>query len=172
MIDLIEYGIHTEKSDIRAHVSVVNRSVYVFQTMEALDVIRRYEPPLRTAFQPGIDFPTAEGWLASIDWFSDLRNLKFYSWPGWDRFADEMTTTEKGALAVECVTALMENARFPIWINAQESGETEIQIAGTDIVVFCNRKVQVKCDWRCGHKPLGTGNLFLQRAERNPLAYH
>lgn len=53
--------------------------------------------------------------------------------------------------------------------KAEESGDKSVQIAGTDIVVCCKKRIQVKCDSRCGERPLGTGNLFLQRAERNPL---
>jgi hypothetical protein len=48
-----------------------------------------------------------------------------------------------------------------------------VQIDGDDIVVLtgANRvHIQVKCDYPGGDKALGgTGNLYLQVAERNPL---
>jgi hypothetical protein len=72
-------------------------------------------------------------------------------------------------MAVLCVIAAMKRGRFPFWLDAAEDKRENVQIQGTDIVVFCRKKVQVKCDYAAGDKPNGTGNLFLQRAERNPL---
>ena len=166
---LFEYGIHTEASDIRAHVSVVNKTVYVFQTRNGVEAIERVRPPLRTASQPGVVGPTAEGWLVDVAEIPDLRRVKFLSWDGWATFAERLTTTEKGALAVRCVIATMKLGRFPFWLDATEDERAHVQILGTDILVFCRKRVQVKCDYRCGDRPLGTGNLFLQHAERNPL---
>ena len=166
---LFEYGIHTEASDIRAHVSVVNRTVYVFQTRHGVEAIERVRPPLRTASQPGVVGPTAEGWVIGVDEIPDLRRVKFVSWPEWPEFSERLTTTAKGALAVRCVIAAMKLGRFPFWLDASEDERENVQILGTDILVFCRKKVQVKCDYRSGDRPLGTGNLFLQRAERNPL---
>ena len=167
--ELFEYGILTEASDIRAHVSVVNRAIYVFPTVRGVEAIERERPPLRPAYQDGVTGKTAEGWLVNVEAIADLRSLRFTSWFGWDAMRPTMTTSEKGRAAVACVVAAMKIGRFPFWLDAVEDERENIQIAGTDIVVFCRKKVQVKCDWRCGHKPAGTGNVFLQKAERNPL---
>lgn len=169
---LFEYGIHVEQSDVRAHVSVVNKSIYVFETLRGVDAIKRLSPPIRCAFQPGVNGPTAEGWLVALGDICDLRILRFHSWSGWSEFCESATTSAKGALAVSCVREAMRVGRFPFWINAMEDDRQNIQIAGTDIVVFCRKRVQVKCDYRSGEKPAGTGNLFLQKAERNPLRRH
>jgi hypothetical protein len=168
--ELFAYGILTEASDIRAHVSVVNRTIYVFQTRFGVAAIEAYAPPLREARQPGVTGVTARGWLVNIDWIADLRRVRFWSWSGWDAFADErLSTSQKGALAVQCVLRVMQLGRFPFWLDAMEDTRDYIQIAGTDVLVFCKKRVQVKCDARSGDRPRGTGHLFLQQAERNPL---
>lgn len=167
--ELHPYGILTENSHIRAHVSVVNRCIYVFPTAAVIDAIRINNPQERTAGQPGVKGPTALGWLVRPEWIEDIRRIKYHSWRGWDRFKPIMTTSEKGALAVLCVMGSMKLGRFPFWVEAQESDNAKIQIMGTDIVIYHNQRVQVKCDWKGGDQPAGTGNLFIQRAERNPL---
>jgi len=163
--ELFESGILTEDCDIRAHVSVCNRTVYVFPTRHGREAIERYEPQLRSACQPGVIGKTAEGWLVQLEWIEDLRKKRFESWEGWDRFKQTMTTSEKGKCAVACVIELMKRGHFPFWLDASEDDRENVQIKGTDILVFCRKRVQVKCDWRAGE----TGNLYLQKAERNPL---
>lgn len=167
--ELFDYGIYTEASDIRAHVSVVNRSVYVFPTAQGIAAIERERPPLVSAYQEGVIGKTAEGWLVKVEWIADLRRLQFASWTGWEVMAPTHSTSDKGRAAVQCVIAAMRMGRFPFWLDATEDQREHVQIRGTDIVVFCRKKVQVKCDWRGGHQPQGTGNLFIQKAERNPL---
>ena len=169
MTELVEYGIQTEESDIRAHVSVVNRAIYAFPTIKGLEAIKKADLPLRTAGQPGVEGITAEGWTIPFQAIDGIRTLRFYSWRRWHEFNENMTTSEKGKLAVQCVLDCMKKGRFPFWINATEDERENIQIKGVDILIFCHKKIQVKCDWRCGHGPLGTGNLFLQKSERNPL---
>jgi hypothetical protein len=162
---LFEYGIHTENSDVRAHVSGTNKTVYVFPTANGVKAVEVHEPPLRSAGQPGVVGRTAEGWLVKPEWIDDMREVKFRSWAGWDEYLSTMSTTDKGKLAVRCVIDVMRLGRFPFWIDASEDDRENVQIKGTDILVFARKRVQVKCDWRAGD----TGNLFLQRAERNPL---
>lgn len=171
---LVEYGIHTEESDIRAHVSVVNRAIYVFETWRGVEAITRNNPPLRHAGQPGVKGPTAEGWVVAVGSIEDLRRLRFHSWGKWSDFTAGLSTTEKGAMAVECVMAAMLRGRFPLWIAGREAEGLDAQIAGTDILIALNKRVQVKCDFRGGDGPPngnGTGNLYLQKAERNPLKH-
>jgi hypothetical protein len=167
--ELFENGIQTENSDIRAHVSVVNKAIYVFPTFRGREAVEANNIPIKTAIQPGLEFITASGWPVPIEYITDLRAFSYASWPLWSQFRESMNTSAKGKLAVECVLSFLKTGRFPFWIHAQEDDRENIQISGTDIVIFCRKKLQIKCDWRCGHKPLGTGNLFLQKAERNPL---
>ena len=166
--ELFESGIHTENSDIRAHVSVVGMSLYVFETRKG--VLAMEEGQERTAGQPGVQVPTARGVVVPWEKIGGIRKLRFSSWPKWSNFHEQMTTSQKGRHAVDCVTDCMRIGRFPFWIAATEDEREHIQIKGTDIVVFCKKNVQVKCDWRCGAvEDGGSGNIFLQIAERNPL---
>lgn len=166
---LVEYGIHTEQSDVRAHVSVVNKTIYAFPTKSGIDAVKSGKWPLRLAGQPGVNGPTGEGWCVPLSAIHDLRRLPFSTWCGWTQFRADLSTSRKGQLAVLCVIAAMKLGRFPFWVDAEEDERENIQLQGTDILVFCRKKIQVKCDYNAGDRPLGTGNLFLQRAERNPL---
>lgn len=161
--DLFEYGIHTEGSDIRAHVSVVNKTIYVFPTRNGREAVMCKPREERYAEQPGVDGPTGLGWLVPPDEIADLRRVRFFTWEGWTQFRRELSPSRKGKLAVCCVVAAMQRGRFPFWLDAAEDDRANIQIVGTDIVVFCRKKVQVKCDFYAGDKPAGTGNLFLDR---------
>ena len=166
--ELFEYGIQTEHSDVRAHVSVCNCTLYIFPTKNGIAAVKAHAAPLASAGQNGVIGRTAEGWKVRHEWIADLRIRKFSSWDGWKRFAPDpkdMTTSARGKLAVECVIEVMRRGYFPFWLDATEDERENVQIQGTDILVFCRKKVQVKCDWRAGE----TGNVFLQRAERNPL---
>lgn len=167
---LSEYGIHTEQSDIRAHVSVVNKCVYVFPTKAGVAAVMEHNPPLRSAGQDGVTGKTAEGWLVRPKWINGLQTVEPKRIK-WEVFRPEMSTSQKGKLAVQVVCYLMREGRFPLWINAKEEQDREVQLKGTDIVVCCKRHVQVKCDYNSGPPP-GTGNLFLQKAECNPRRMH
>lgn len=162
---LFASGIFSEDSDIRAHVSFCNNTAYIFQTQCGRDAIERLKPEEKDAGQPGVVGRTATGWPVPIQEIQGMREVKPSLWEGWNRWNVELSTSEKGGLAVECVKYIMSNGRFPFWIDATEDDRQYVQIKGTDILVFVKKKVQVKCDARAGI----TGNVFLQNAERNPL---
>lgn len=173
--ELFKYGIQTENSDIRAHVTVATKSIYVFPTQNGVRAIEEHKATLRFchAFQEGVSGPTAYGCCMPVEWIDDLRRLSFASWEGWAAFTPNLGTAQKGALAVQCVIAAMKLGHFPFWIKASEDERQEIQVKGTDIVVFCKQRIQVKCDASGGaRRDGGTGNLYLQTHERNPLKRH
>lgn len=66
---LFEYGIQNETSDIRAHVSVVHKCIYVFRTAAAVAAIEKHKAKLKTvsACQPGVEGITATGWPMPIE---------------------------------------------------------------------------------------------------------
>lgn len=171
MNNLIEHGIQTEDADIRAHVGVLARSVFVFRTLEALETLNSGIYREATATQTGVQGITGKGWLVPIGSIHDLRILRLSAWPQWVDFRQEMSTSEKGALAVCIVLALIERGRFPFWADCEEDKTRDIQVKGTDIIVGLRSRIQVKCDWKAGPKEIAgcSGNLFLQNAERNPL---
>ena len=168
--NLFEYGIAQEHSDIRAHVGVLARKVYVFRTRNGLSAIAEHKPTEKDAFQPGVNGRTASGYLLRVEWIKDIRIRDLSRWPVWEGYREDLDTSEKGRRAVDVVCAMLKRGVFPLWIEATEDDRRSIQISGADIVVFAKQKIQVKCDYRCGSgHPLCTGNLFIQRAERNPL---
>lgn len=167
---LFEYGIQTEDSDIRCHVAPATKLIFVFQTKSALSLdLSKY--PLRPAYQPDVDYRTSEGWCVPWNDIPDIRMLRWHSIPWWDTFENLEKTTDKGIAASRVAEGLLLSGRFPLWpVNAKESLRLSVQKGGTDILLWGKWKIQVKCDFRAGPKELGgTGNIFLQKAEINPL---
>lgn len=168
-LELFEYGIMTENSDIRAHVSRINKTIYVFQTKHGVDAIEKHKPPLATATQPGANGKTTGvGWLVKYYWVQDIRRIKRDAWSRWEEYKNDWSTTKKGRWAVDCVLGIMRKGYFPLWIDAQEDDRKNIQVKGTDILIFARKKIQVKNDYKLGE----SGNLFLQKAECNPFKNH
>jgi hypothetical protein len=170
-VELFNHGILTENSDIRAHVGVLAKSVFVFQTADGIRAIEQYNPIVKPAFQPGVDGKTADGYLVKLEWIRDLRTRKLAHWPVWDGWTDALSTSDKGVRAVRVICEMLKRAVFPLWIDGTYDDERKtIQIKGTDVVVFARKRIQVKCDYRAGTgHPMCTGNVYLQFAERNPL---
>ena len=55
-------------------------------------------------------------------------------------------------------------------LSVAQVPEVDMQLNGSDLEIMHAKSIQVKCDWNAGHKELGgTGNLFLQVEECNPL---
>jgi len=168
---LVEYGIREERSDIRAHVSPGTQRVYVFKTADMVLLVDENEYRCVPAYQPGVEGPTAEGLLVPVDDVPDLRTLNWAGAP-WADFIETDTTTQKGAMAVDIVKALMQMGRFPLWVDGH-TPSTKMDIEGTDIIVCGQWRIQVKCDWSAGRKKDGgSGNLYIQLKERNPLGLH
>ena len=85
-------------------------------------------------------------------------------------FSPEDSTGAKGDKAVKIVSGLIRRGMFPFYLEGIEVGDYDLQIEGLDIIVSMNARIQVKCDYRGGPRwHGGTGNLFLQVAECNPL---
>jgi len=165
---LRKHGIQTEDSDIRCHVAPGTRNIFVFRTAIANAVIASGLYPVRTAGQPGVIGVTGLGAIPPWDAIPGIRRLRWYSVEWWTWFARDQSTSEKGAHAVQVVQHLLGAGRVPLWCgDVDESKDATTQIAGTDIVVAGPWRIQVKCDYDAG--PGGTGNLFLQTAECNPL---
>ena len=184
---LFEYGIQCDASDLRCHVAPVARAVYVFPTAvaKALATSGRYrEVP---AYQPGVAEPTAKGVPVPIADIVDLHTVRFavvrwWEWFGATQF--ELNTSAKGQRAVDVVREIIYKGRFPMPPAATSTPhDQKTQIAGQDLLTWGGWKLQVKCDWWAGYRvdedgqlvtdssgrPYGTGNVFIQTHERNPL---
>jgi len=177
MSELHEYGIMQEQSDTRAHVCSVVQRVYVFDTDAAREVIRNGSYPVREATQNGVKGRTATGWLVPPKDIPACVALspRPHTWSHLD-FSETHSTAHRGREAMRLVDGLIREGMFPL--PAHPTGELTIDtdMEGKDIRVHVAkqiRHIQVKCDRRGGSKDLGgTGNLFLQKAERNPRGLH
>jgi hypothetical protein len=168
--ELYNYGIHIENSDIRCHVAPGTKLVFIFQTAAAISILTE-NFPVKEASQPGVDYVTGRGYAVPWDAIPDIRRIRWYTVAWWDRFSRSQSTSEKGRHAVWVATELLRIGRFPLWTLGRDSERLELQIKGTDILMWGKWRIQVKCDYFAGRgdDDSGTGNLFLQTAERNPL---
>ena len=161
----------TTKSNIRAHVAVLAKLLYVFPTICGVRAMRG--KPTTPAYQPGVEGPTAMGHKVHPGEINNLqrRPIKPERLLGFD---ETLSTSEKGNRAVEIVTAFLKGGHFPLWLEGEFVTEPELQTTGTDLLVRGTWKIEVKCDYRASDcygipHPRCTGNLFLQISERNPL---
>jgi len=165
-------GIQTEKSDIRIHVSMSTKELYIFDTEDGVKTIKRINPKWTVNGQNGVVGMTALGYLVPFKEISSLRTVSFPEWPKWSEFEESLPTPIKGLLAEQCVNAQIEKNPRPIYgdrLTLEQVRDRKTQIKGTDIIIrCCNLTISVKCDAASGK----TGNLFLQWAERNPLKLH
>jgi hypothetical protein len=172
-MNLHEYGIAQEQSDIRAHVSLPGRRITVYRTADMVALLAANEYTEKPGHQPGVDHETAKGRLVPLDDIQPqyvLRSDKF-PWGRWNH--DRMGCKEKGDMAVTCVKAAIVANLFPLWVCGRVNGDRELDIQGTDIIVSAKRKIQVKYDYGAYPKQDGgTGNLYIQTHECNPLKIH
>lgn len=167
---LIEYGIQNEESDVRAHVCVLAKRVYIYETSagrKAIDPLKHRPVEVKTK---GI--VTAKGYLVPPQDIKGVRIVEIpASWSGFTRLNIEATdsTAIKGDKATLIVRGLIITNKFLLFPGvAKEVTDHVLQVKGVDIRVVMN--IQVKCDFRGGHKEYGgTGNLFLQTMECNPF---
>lgn len=163
---LVEYGIGTEASDMRAHVCVLARRVYIFDTEAARQAIAtgRFR---RVGASTGA-IKTAEGYLVPPTAIPGCKSIPIPA----DWLAIERTdsTTVKGDKAMAVVARLAEQFGLPVPTKLQIVTSHREQIAGIDAVIEPPRRsLQVKCDFEGGNvEHGGTGNLFIQVAECNP----
>ena len=168
---LVNYGLAEEQSDIRAHVSVAGKCVYVYPTQCGLRAIETGFYPRRDA-KTG-EIVTAVGYLVPP---AAIRQCRLVGVPdhimAQAEFSETDTPTDKGAKAVRIVCWLLRSGLFPLWTEPGMVEDADLQINGVDITVHLKTRIQVKCDWRCGDGDGCTGNLFLQVAECNPFNWH
>jgi len=169
---LFDYGIQTERSNLRAHVCVIAKRIYVYPTTCGMQVIESGKYTARPVYTGAIQ--TATGY--AVPW-KDIPHCVAQRIPDWlmDRaaFREEDSTEQKGKKAAWITQRLLELGGFPLLTNPEAVKDTRMQIDGLDITVTINAHIQVKCDYRGGAKEHGgTGNLFLQTAECNPYRAH
>ena len=169
---LVEYGIRNDESDYRAHVGFKTRAVYFFQTSRGKEAVEKASSDrLRTASQPGVSYITACGYV--IPW-REIKGCVEIPIP------EELlpvvncprncSTSEKGRRAIWIVEQMLRQNLIPILPDFLRVKDFGLQRRGKDIIVLFVVSIQVKCDYDAGSMERGgTGNLFLQTAELNPL---
>lgn len=168
MKGLYNHGIQTEQSDIRAHVSVSDNTVYVFSTKKAISIISKYKLKSVDVYSKvhGKKMITAKGYLAPVNILKPrkIRAKKIIESAGFIK-GNYSTTSDKGRKAQKVVEVLLRQGLFPLPTTPNIVTNVEMQRQGYDIVVRGTWKIEIKCDWRIGD----TNNVFLQVAETNPL---
>ena len=171
---LHEFGIQTEDSHVRAHVCPVVRRIYVYPTAKGVEALQHGKEAL--AYQAGVEGATANGVLVKPFNIEQCVCLQMNN-SVWD-FIDFRETDDlaiKGRKAANLIEKMLRVGLFPlpVGIIIDPNVSKAIQIEGGDVFVWTKKgcvKIQVKCDFRGGEKYLGgTGYLYLQTAERNPL---
>jgi len=82
-------------------------------------------------------------------------------------------TSAKGRAAEAAVRWAIENDKLPKYGTSCTDASDAEQLRGIDLLTDMGHSIQVKCDYRGGEKIKGgTGNLFVQVAESNPLKQH
>jgi len=169
-MSLYKHGIEEDESTYRIHVGFQAKVIYVFLTENGRKAAAELQRE-KYAGQPGVSYKTARG--KAVPWQqiegcieipipSDIHSQVNC------RMAQ--TTSVKGAKAVQVVKEMFLRGLIPISFHVAEVMEQDLQIKGLDMVVKSHVTIQIKCDYRCGSRHLGgTGNIFLQTHECNPL---
>lgn len=167
-MNLINYGIQTEESDARAHVSVSNATVYFFPTRCGMKAIQNHpEITPRPAYTG--QTVTAMGYAVPVKEIPELKQIPIpQDVFAAAKFSESDDTSAKGNKAVFVVKEMIKRGLIPVMLKPEEVTDENMQIKGTDIVITAKCKLQVKCDWRAGK----TGNVYLQIAERNLYGKH
>ena len=176
---LVEHGIQTEQSDLRAHVCPVARKVYVYPTKRGLEAIDSGKFRSVPGYQDGIKTATAKGYLVPPFEIKECVAISLRA-EAWDylKFSEHDTLSSKGHKAEKLILQMLKRGLFPVPALPDTVTDKDIQIRGADIIIKAGKLtrddivIQVKCDYRGGERSDGgTGNLFLQTEECNPFGY-
>jgi len=169
---LVKHGIYQENVDLRIHVAVKTRRVYIFETHKGIKAIETGKYPSRPVYTGNI--VTAIGYIVPPD---DIEGCRCVPIPDnvleGIQFDIKDSTPKKGEKAERLANRMILMGLIPLTISIASSADQELQINGSDFEILQARSIQVKCDWSAGPREYGgTGNLFLQIQECNPLGLH
>lgn len=170
--NLVEYGIQTETSDMRVHVCVVARRLYVYPTRAGLTEVEsgKYKPLPVYQWVNGRKVLTAEGYAVPVTAIHPCTvvYLPDSFWMEAPQKTD--STSVKGQKAEAIVMAAISYGYLPVVMKVSKVVDLSGQIAGGDLRVSVDALMQVKCDFEGGHREFkGSGHLYLQIKEANPL---
>ncbi len=169
---LVEHGIQTEVADLRFHVGVVVKKVFVFEQQYALQAIHSGKFPLKPTHTGA--FVTAKGYCVP---HTEIKGCRMVDIPpllfARIGFSKQDNTSTKGKKAERLVNLMIQQGYLSTVLASVSADDQEMQVDGIDIVPDYAQAIQVKCDWKAGPKELGGyGNLYLQWEECNPLKAH
>lgn len=170
--DLIDYGIQSEQTHLRAHVCVVAQQVYIYPTVDGIRACESGRYPLRPAYTGKTR--TAEGYVIPPGAIDRMMRIAIHP-TFFDHFPirTDDTTSQKGTQATAIIREMLRYGHFPIPCIPDVVTDRAVQITGVDITVQASLTIQVKCDYFGGERDFGgTGNLYIQIAELNPYASH
>lgn len=170
-MNLVEHGIQTEDSDFRIHVCFMTGRVYTFPTKKAVNIMREYRVVSAYQWVNRRKAVTSRGYIVppgaipGCKWMMippDILQNANVPPPQSD------DTSRKGRAAEFIAQAMLGRGLLPLPQLTEITSNKDLQISGLDILLK-PVKIQVKCDFRGGHKEAGgTGNLYLETHERNP----
>lgn len=159
--ELVEHGIHTEDADERIHVGFQCGVLIRFNVAKALEAVKLRKPRRRNLpGQQSVRGPTADGFACPMEWIAGL-TMTSIPMELLDRFRPDprASTSVKGRAACDVACAMVPGLQPALSFADKQ---------GTDMYRDGKVKVQIKCDWRAGPCPIGSGNVYLQTHERNP----
>lgn len=165
--ELFTWGIQTEESDYRLHVSFATRTAYLFPTPAGLEAIAAKDRVLRFVHQRDPPFRvTAAGYR--IPW-REIEGCLELAIPE-DILAEVDCRKDdkpdvKGEKAERAANLMLARGLVPFPQQVEEVGDLDAQIRGQDLVATQEKPpvIQVKCDYSGGRF-----GLFLQTMEANP----
>lgn len=169
---LVDYGIATEESHLRAHVCPRERVIFVFPTAAGVAAIETGRYQLADAHQRGTTVVTAQGyWVPPDDIESCLRiSPRMATWEAM-RFSEDDSPFDKGRKAATLVYLMIRNGLFPGSLGGDYITDADVQRQGMDIIIspvtLPKRLIEVKCDYAGGAR-----GLYLQTRECNPFGIH
>jgi len=173
---LVDYGIQSCESEYTVHVCPKSGKVYVFRTQIGQELARTHlylEKSVWTKLPGNKRCETAKGYPVPWNHFAGIR---FYDIPD-DLLRthgklEKASTSQKGGWAEQVFQKMCEHGLIDHDTTSATVDDLDRQIRGIDVEVQAPT-YQVKYDGPGGHKEFGgTGNLFLQTQECNPLGLH
>lgn len=169
---LVEHGIQTCESEYIIHVCPKPGKIYIYASSVGLDAVESGLYPIKsvwTRLPNKMLCETAQGY--PVPW-EHLENIRYIDIPNdlleYHSHVKNAPTSRKGRWA-EWVVKEMMGRGLLTFKNIEAVNDVEMQIRGIDIQAY-TPTYQVKYDGPGGHREFGgSGNLFLQIRECNPL---
>lgn len=164
--ELVPYGIQNEKSSLRIHVCVRAGCLVIFKTSVVAWLVEQKSYPRKEVLTRGI--VTAIGYTIPVEDIPDVITVNIPPALLHDDDLYSKDTGTKGTAAERLALTMIRRGWFPPETFVGLIDDEHIQIDGADIHIEI--LIQVKCDAPGGpRKNGGTGNVFIQIAERNPF---